>query len=160
MTTSKLFLVLRWALVVCGIVVMTSCSSHTDNRIAPQSTLADILVQSGKWITTGATLVASDGSSVTLDKNDPFIASLLLADVTFYADGTAIDLSDPNGLTKNGLTWTLDKTHLLVHLNDNNTDKVDAIITSYSSYKIVMEVTDFYLYNGITYVKLIQTLTH
>ncbi|MDP9048833.1 MAG: hypothetical protein M3N14_11905 [Bacteroidota bacterium] len=139
---------------------MTSCSSRNDNSVAPQPTLAEILVQSGKWITTGATLVASDGTSVMLDRNDPFIASLLLADVTFYADGTATDLSDPNSLTKDGLTWTLDKTHLLVHLNHNNTDRVDAIITSYSNQKIVMEVTDFYLYNGITYVKLIQTLTH
>ncbi|HWZ15314.1 MAG TPA: hypothetical protein VNW95_08745 [Mucilaginibacter sp.] len=160
MRAAKLFLVLRCMLAVCGIVITASCSSHTDNNIAPQPTLAEILVQSGKWVTTGATLVASDGTRVTLDKNDPFIASLLLADVTFYADGTAIDLSNPNGLTIDGLTWTLDKTHLLVHLNHNNTDKVDAIITSYSSSKIVMEVTDFYLYNGITYVKLIQTLTH
>jgi hypothetical protein len=160
MKTTKIFFILKRTLVVCGIMIAASCSKHSDNSIVPQLTLAEILVQSGQWITTGATLVASDGTSVTLDKNDPFIASLLLADVTFYADGTAIDLSNPNGLTKNGLTWTLDKTHLLVHLNGNTTDKVDANITSFGNYKIVMEVTDFYLYNGITYVKLIQTLTH
>ncbi|MDB5131947.1 MAG: hypothetical protein JWR02_1696, partial [Mucilaginibacter sp.] len=78
----KIFPILKLAFIGFGIMAVAACSSHTDNSVGPQPTLAEILVQSGKWVTTGATLVASDGTSITLDKNDPFIASLLLADVT------------------------------------------------------------------------------
>jgi hypothetical protein len=83
-----------------------------------------------------------------------------LGDVTFYADGTAIESNDPNGLTANGLTWQLNGSNLMVHVNFNNTDRVNAVITYLGANKLVMEVTDFYIYNGVTYVKLIQTLTH
>lgn len=139
---------------------MASCSSHTANTPGPQPTTAEILVQSGTWYTTGATLVQSDGTMLTLSGTNPFLKTILLYNVTFYADGTATDTNDPNGLTKNGLTWKLTGTHLLVNLNNNNTDKVDAVITSISEYKLVLNVTDFYDYNGITYTGLIQTFGH
>jgi len=123
-------------------------------------TQADILVQSGTWNTTGATLIAADGTMLTLASNDPYLKTLLLYNVTFYADGTAIDTNDPNGLTKNGLTWTLTGSHLLVKINYNNTDRVDGMIISLSNYKLILKVTDFYLYNGVTYTGLLQTFTH
>ena len=138
----------------------TSCSSHTGDGPVPQPTTAEILVQSGTWNTVGATLVQSDGTSLTLSSTDPFLKTILLYNVTFYADGTATDTNNPNGLTTNGLTWKLNDTHLLVRLNYNNTDKVDAIITFINNYKLVLNVTDFYVYNGVTYVKLIQTFAH
>ena len=141
-------------------VLISACSSHTDNTPAPKMTQADILVQSGEWHTTGATLIAADSTSLTLASNDPFLKTILLYNVTFYANGTAVDTNDPNGLTTNGLTWTLSGSHLLVHINDNNTDKVDGIITFLSAYKLVLKVTDFYQYNGATYTSLIQTFTH
>lgn len=142
------------------IMVTGACSKHADNSPAPKASQADILVQGGEWFTTGATLVKADSTSITLASNDPFISTILLDNVTFYANGTAIDTNDPNGLTKDGLTWTLHNSHLLVRPNFNNTDKVDAIITYLSYNKLVMNVTDFYNYNGVTYIKLIQTLTH
>ena len=137
-----------------------SCSSHNDNSPIPQPTPAEMLVQSGTWNTVGATLMQSDGTALTLSGNDPFLKTILLYNVTFYADGTATDTNDPNGLTKDGLTWKLNGTHLLVNLNHNNTDKVDAIITSLNNYKLVLDVTDFYDYNGVTYVQLLQTFGH
>ena len=73
----------------------------------PRFTNAEMLVNSGKWITTGGTLVKDDGTSLMLAGNDPFFGTILLGDVTFYADGTAIETNDPNGLTANGLTWHL-----------------------------------------------------
>lgn len=139
---------------------MASCSSHTSNTPGPQPTTAEILVQSGTWYTTGATLVRSDGTTLTLSGTDPFLKTILLYNVTFYADGTAIDTNDPNGLTQNGLTWKLAGAHLLVNINHNTTDKVDAVITSISEYKLVLNVTDFYDYNGVTYTGLIQTFGH
>lgn len=147
-------LVMSAVMVLCG-----ACSKSTDNS-GPPLTDAQILVQSGEWFTSGATLVASDGTQLKLAGNDPFLRTILLYNVTFYVNGTATDTNDPNGLTQNGLTWQLSGTHLLVHINGNNTDKVDAMITYLSQYKLVMEVTDFYYYNGVTYVKLIQTLSH
>jgi hypothetical protein len=92
--------------------------------------------------------------------NDPFLKTVLLYNVTFYANGTATDTNDPNGLTANGLTWQLTGKHLLVHVNDNNTDKVDAMISALNQYKLVLKVTDFYQYNGATYTGLIQTFGH
>lgn len=142
------------------ILLISACSSHADNTPAPKMTQADILVQAGEWHTTGATLIAADSTSLTLAGNDPFLKTILLYNVTFYANGTAIDTNNPNGLTANGLTWTLNGSHLLVHINYNNTDKVDGIITYLSDYKLILKVTDFYQYNGKTYTSLIQTLTH
>jgi hypothetical protein len=146
--------------VVALMVAMNSCSSKTDMQPSPPETGAQILTESGEWLTTGGTLIAADGSSVVLAANDPFLKTILLYNVTFYANGTATDTNDPNGLTANGLTWQLTGTHLLVHVNDNNTDKVDAMITSLSQYKMVLKVTDFYYYNGVTYTSLIQTFGH
>jgi hypothetical protein len=141
-------------------VLISACSSHKDNSPAPKETQADILVQTGEWHTTGATLIAADSTSITLASNDPFLKTILLYNVTFYANGTAIDTNNPNGLTANGLTWALSGSHLLVHINYNNTDKVDGIITFLSDYKLILRVTDFYQYNGKTYTSLIQTFTH
>lgn len=141
-------------------VFISACSSRADNTPAPKMTQADILVQSGEWHTTGATLIAADGTSLTLAGNDPYLKTLLLYNVTFYANGTAIDTNDPNGLTANGLTWTLSGSHLSVHINDNNTDKVDGIITYLSNYKLILKITDFYQFNEVTYTTLIQTFTH
>jgi hypothetical protein len=142
------------------IVLISACSSHADNNPAPKMTQADILVQAGEWHTTGATLIAVDSTSLTLASNDPFLKTILLYNVTFYANGTATDTNNPNGLTVNGLTWTLNGSHLLVHINGNNTDKVDGTITYLSDYKLVLKVTDFYEYNGVIYTSLIQTFTH
>lgn len=142
------------------ITLFYGCSTHVDITPAPKITLADMLVQSGEWHTTGATLIAADSTSLVLASNDPFLKTLLLYNVTFYADGTAVDTNNPNGLTANGLTWTLSGPHLLVHINDNNTDKVDGVITLLSDYKLVLRVTDYYQYNGLTYTGLIQTFTH
>lgn len=141
-------------------MLISACSSHADHNPAPKMTQAEILVQSGEWHTTGATLIAADSTSLTLAGNDPFLKTILLYNVTFYANGTAIDTNDPNGLTANGLTWTLSGSHLLVHINDNNTDKVDGIITYLSNYKLILKATDFYQYNGVTYTTLVQTFTH
>jgi hypothetical protein len=154
--TRRLSSLLAFALMV----MMSSCSSKTDVQPTPPETNAQILTQSGEWFTTGGTLVAADGSTLVLSGNDPFLKTILLYNVTFYADGTATDTNDPNGLTKNGLTWQLSGTHLLVHVNDNNTDKVDAMITLLSQNKMVLKVTDFYYYNGVTYTGLIQTFGH
>jgi hypothetical protein len=142
------------------VALISACSSHADNTSAPKMTQADILVQTGQWHTTGATLMAANGTSLTLAGNDPFLKTILLYNVTFYSNGTATDTNDPNGLTANGLTWTLSGSHLLVHINDNNTDKVDGIVTYLSDYKLILKVTDFYQYNGVTYTSLIQTFTH
>jgi hypothetical protein len=142
------------------VVFLSACSSHADNTPAPIMTEADILVQTGQWHTTGAMLIAADSTSLTLANNDPFLKTILLYNVTFYANGTAIDTNDPNGLTANGLTWTLSGQQLLIHINDNNTDKVEGIITYLSDYKLVLKVTDFYQYDGKTYTSLIQTFTH
>jgi hypothetical protein len=142
------------------IIFAFACSKKKENTPLPLQTQADLLVQGGKWFTTGAILQTADGTSVTLAADDPFLKTILLYNVTFYANGTAIDTNNPNGLTKNGLTWTLNNAHLLVRPNFNNTDKVDATITLLSSEKLIMNVTDFYSYNNVTYTKLIQTLTH
>ena len=139
---------------------ISACSSQADNTPSPKMTQADMLVQSGEWHTTGATLVAADSTSLTLASNDPYLKTLLLYNVTFYANGTAADINDPNGLTANGLTWTLSGSHLVIHINDNNTDKVDGILTYLSDYKLILKVTDFYQYNDATYTTLIQTFTH
>jgi hypothetical protein len=159
-TKTLFFFFKKCILAFLVMTAMASCSSHTASMPGPQPTTAEILVQSGTWYTTGAALVQSDGTSLTLSSNDPFLKTILLYNVTFYADGTATDTNDPNGLTKDGLTWKLDGTHLLVRPNFNNTDKVDAIIRSISNYKLVLKVTDFYDYNGVTYVGLIQTFGH
>ena len=140
-------------------LLMGACSKDSATIPTPPLTKAELLVNGGKWITRGGTLVAADSSKLVLNINDPFFSTILLQDVTFFADGTAVEITDPNGLTKNGLTWQISGNHLLVHLNFNNTDKVDGDITYLSENKLVMEVSDFYLYNGVTYVKLIQTLT-
>ncbi|HTD40844.1 MAG TPA: hypothetical protein VK671_09505 [Mucilaginibacter sp.] len=160
MNAIKMFSFTKWIIAFAMITVTNACSSHSDNAPAPPLTKAEILVNSGKWVTTGGTLVKDDGTSITLASNDPFFGTILLGDVTFYADGTAVESNDPNGLTANGLTWHLNGSNLLVNVNDNNTDKVAAVITFLSEYKLIMEVTDFYVYNGVTYTKLIQTLTH
>jgi hypothetical protein len=160
MKTIKMFFFTKWIMAFAIITAIDACSSHSDNTPAPPQTKADILVNSGKWITTGGTLVKDDGTSITLPGNDPFFGTILLGDVTFYADGTAVESNNPNGLTANGLTWHLTGSNLLVNVNDNNTDKVAAVITLLSEYKLIMEVSDFYDYNGVTYTKLIQTLTH
>lgn len=160
MTATKIFPCTKWILAFAIISVVNACSSHSDNSPAPPLTNAEILVNSGKWVTTGGTLVKDDGTSLTLAGNDPFFGTILLGDVTFYADGTAVESNDPNGLTANGLTWHLTGSNLLVNVNDNNTDKVAAVITFLSQNKLIMEVSDFYIYNGVTYTKLIQTLTH
>ncbi|HZX59503.1 MAG TPA: hypothetical protein VFE54_12285 [Mucilaginibacter sp.] len=142
------------------VAAISSCSSHSDITPTPPQTDAEILVQSGEWFTTGGTLLKDDGTSLVLAGNDPFLKTVLLYNVTFYANGTAIDTNNPNGLTINGLTWQLSGTHLLVHINDNNTDKVDGVITYLSDYKLVLKVTDFYIYNGEIYTSLIQTFAH
>jgi len=160
MKTKTLLLYTKQVILVASLPFIISCSSHADNSPVPQPTPADILVQSGTWNTVGATLVQSDGTTLTLNGNDPFLKTILLYNVTFYADGTATDTNDPNGLTRDGLTWKLNGTHLLVNLNHNNTDKVDAIITSINNYTLVLKVTDFYNYNGVTYVQLLQTFGH
>jgi hypothetical protein len=149
-----------------GIIILVlaaligGCSKKAGNGPVVQLTNAEILVQAGKWVTTGGTLVAADSTSITLPGNDPFFGTILLGDVTFFANGTAVESNDPNGLTANGLTWKLSGPNLLVNVNDNNTDKVRAVITYLSEYKLVMNVSDFYVYNGVTYVKLIQTMQH
>jgi hypothetical protein len=159
MKTKSVFSFAKLILLLTLTLGINACSSHADNSPAPQLTKAEIL-EGGKWITTGGTLVKADGTSITLPGNDPFFGTILLGDVTFYADGTAVESNDPNGLTANGLTWQLNGSNLMVHVNFNNTDRVNAVITYLSVNKLVMEVTDFYVYNGVTYVKLIQTLTH
>jgi hypothetical protein len=143
-------------------ILIAVAGSCTSSKITPgpQLTDAEILSQSGEWFTTGGTLMKSDGTSVVLAGNDPFLKTALLYNVTFYANGTATDTNDPNGLTANGLTWQLSGKHLLVHVNDNNTDKVDGTITFLSQYKLVLKVTDFYGYNGETYTSLLQTFSH
>jgi hypothetical protein len=83
-----------------------------------------------------------------------------LYNVTFYSNGTAIDTNNPNNLTVNGLTWHLNGTHLRVNINANTTDKVDAVITYLNDSKLVLKVTDFYFYNGVDYIGLIQTFGH
>jgi len=160
MKTKTLLLYTKQVILFVSLSLFISCSSHSDNSPIPQLTAAEMLVQSGTWNTIGATLVQSDGTTLTLSSNDPFLKTILLYNVTFYADGTATDTNDPNGLTRAGLTWKLNGTHLLVNLNHNNTDKVDAIITSISNYTLVLKVTDFYDYNGVTYVQLLQTFGH
>jgi hypothetical protein len=160
MNAKKVFFIAKLILTFAGIMIACACSKKMENSPTAPASQADILVQSGEWFTTGATLVKTDSTSITLAGNDPFLKTILLDNVTFHADGTAIDTNDPNGLTKNGLSWTLHNSHLLVRPNFNNTDKVDAIITYLSYDKLIMNVTDFYVYNGVTYVKLIQTLTH
>jgi hypothetical protein len=160
MKAIKMFFFTKWIMVAAIITAIGACSSHPDNAPSPPQTKADILVNSGKWITTGGTLIKDDGTSITLAGNDPFFGTILLGDVTFYADGTAVESNNPNGLTANGLTWHLSGSNLLVNLKYNNTDKVAAVITSLSEYKLIMEVSDFYDYNGVSYTKLIQTLTH
>lgn len=160
MKANSFFSVMKRGITLALITVIVACSTHVDNKPAPQRTKAQILVDAGKWVTTGGTLIAADGTSITLPANDPFFGTILLGDVTFHADGTAVESNDPNGLTANGLTWQLNGSNLLVNVNLNNTDKVNAVITYLSDYKLVIEVTDFYVYNGVTYVKLIQTLTH
>jgi hypothetical protein len=160
MKATSFFSVVKRVITAALTTVIIACSTHSDNSPTPPRTKAQILVDAGKWITTGGTLVAADGTSITLASNDPFFGTILLGDVTFHADGTAVESNDPNGLTANGLTWQLSGSNLLVNVNQNNTDKVNAIITYLSDYKLIMEVTDFYVYNGVTYVKLIQTLTH
>jgi hypothetical protein len=143
-------------------VLLAAANSCTSPKITPTPPLTDaeILSQSGEWFTTGGTLMKDDGTSLVLAGNDPFLKTVLLYNVTFYANGTATDTNDPNGLTANGLTWKLTGTHLLVHINDNNTDKVDGVITFLSQYKLVLKVTDFYVYNGVTYTALVQTFGH
>ena len=160
MNAINIFPFTKWIIGFAIIAGISGCSSQVDNTPTPPLTKADILVEAGTWNTTGATLVAADGTSLTLANNDPFLKTILLYNVTFYANGTAIDTNNPNGLTANGLTWHLTGSNLLVNLNGNNTDKVAAVITYLSEYKLIMEVTDFYDYNGVTYTKLIQTLTH
>jgi hypothetical protein len=160
MKANRFFSLVKRVITFALTTVIVACSTHADNSPTPQITKAQILVDAGKWITTGGTLIAADGTSITLASNDPFFGTILLGDVTFHADGTAVESNDPNGLTANGLTWQLSGSNLLVNVNQNNTDKVNAIITYLSDYKLIMEVTDFYVYNGVTYVKLIQTLTH
>jgi hypothetical protein len=140
--------------------IIGACSRNSNNGPVPQPTKAEILVQAGKWVTTGGTLVAADSTSVTLSGNDTFFDTILLGDVTFYANGTAVESNDPNGLTANGLTWSLNGSNLLVNVNFNNTDKVRAVITYLSDYKLVLNVSDFYVYKGVTYVELIQTMGH
>src|SRR6185312_13576074 len=103
------------SLLMFALMVMISSCSKTDVMTNPPETNAQLLVQSGEWVTTGGTLVASDGSTLVLAGNDPFLKTILLYNVTFYANGTAIDTNNPNGLTSNGLTWTVAGTHLLVH---------------------------------------------
>jgi len=141
-------------------VALASCSTHTDVTPDVPETDAQYLYESGEWVTTGGTLTANDGTTLVLAGNDPFLKTILLYNVTFHADGTAIDTNNPNGLTSNGLTWQLSGKHLLVHVNDNNTDKVDGMIVSLNQYKLVLKVTDFYYYNGVTYTGLIQTFGH
>jgi hypothetical protein len=160
MAAKRVLFLTKRIMVFALMLFITACSSHKDNNPAPPPTLAQLLVNSGKWITTGGTLVKTDGTSITLNSNDPFFDTILLGDVTFYADGTAIESNDPNGLTANGLTWQLNGSNLIVRPNFNNTDKVNAIITYLSEYKLVMNASDFYVYNGVTYTELIQTLTH
>ncbi|MGZ3751997.1 MAG: hypothetical protein ACXVB0_12755 [Mucilaginibacter sp.] len=150
----------RRTIVLPVLILIAACSGHMDNNPAPQLTKAQLLVQSGEWFTTGGTLVKADGTSVVLSPADPFLKTILLYNVTFYADGTAVDTNDPNGLTANGLKWQLSGSNLIVKPNFNNTDRVNAIITYISVDKLVMDATDFYVYNGVTYTELIQTLTH
>jgi hypothetical protein len=140
-------------------IAIASCSKEHDSP-APTETDAQLLVQSGTWYTTGGTLTKDDGTRLVLAGNDPFLKTILLYNVTFYANGTATDTNDPNGLTQNGLTWQLNGTHLLVRPNFNNTDRVDAIITYLDQYKLVYKATDYYQYNGVTYTGLIQTFGH
>lgn len=144
------------------LILLAATGSCSSPKITPGSPLTDaeILVQSGEWFTTGGTLTKDDGTSVVLAGNNPFLKTILLYNVTFYANGTATDTNDPNGLTANGLTWKLAGRHLLVHVNDNNTDKVDGVITNISQYKLVLKVTDFYVYNGETYIGMVQTFSH
>ena len=146
--------------VLALMTLISACSSHADNTPAPPMTQADMLVQTGEWHTTGATLIAADSTSLTLASNDPFLKTILLYNVTFYADGTAIDTNNPNGLTANGLTRKSHISHRRIHISGSNTDKVDGVITYLSDYKLVLRVTDFYQYNGVTYTSLIQTFTH
>jgi hypothetical protein len=160
MEAKRSFSLMKRIIMIALIAVISSCSSHSDVMPTPPLTDAEILVQSGEWFTTGGTLMKDDGTSLVLAGNDPFLKTVLLYNVTFYANGTAIDTNNPNGLTINGLTWQLSGTHLLVHINNNNTDKVDGVVTFLSYNKLVLKVTDFYVYNGVTYTSLIQTFTH
>ncbi|HEX3384143.1 MAG TPA: hypothetical protein VHS53_03095 [Mucilaginibacter sp.] len=157
--TGTLFRI-RTAIIALMIIALTSCSTHVDVGPTQPETDAQLLVESGEWFTTGGTLTKDDGTTLVLAGNDPFLKTILLYNVTFNADGSGADTNDPNGLTKNGLSWQLTGTHLLVHVNDNNTDKVDAMIVSLGQYKLVLKVTDFYIYNGVTYTGLIQTFGH
>jgi hypothetical protein len=159
MNTKVLIFWIRTTVAVIAVTILNSCSKQADIP-APPLTDAEILVQSGEWVTTGGTLTKDDGTTLVLAGNDPFLKTILLYNVTFYANGTATDTNDPNGLTQNGLTWQLSGTHLLVRPNYNNTDKVDGIITFLSQNKLVLKVTDFYEYNGVTYTGLIQTFGH
>src|SRR5882757_3659715 len=101
----RIFSFTKWMVAFALLSVTGACSTHVENMPAPAMTKAEILVNSGKWITTGGTLVKDDGTSIILPGNDPFFGTILLGDVTFYANGTAIESNDPNGLTQNGLTW-------------------------------------------------------
>ncbi|MBS1526596.1 MAG: hypothetical protein JST19_13150 [Bacteroidetes bacterium] len=147
-------------IVIILLGVLISCSGHENVGPIQPETDAQVLVQSGEWFTRGGTLTKDDGTMLVLAASNPFLKTILLYNVTFYANGTATDTNDPNGLTQNGLTWQLSGTHLLVHVNDNNTDKVDGMITFLSQNKMVLKVTDFYVYNGVTYTGLIQTFGH
>jgi len=142
-------------------ILLAATNSCTSPKITPTPPLTNAeLLASGEWFTTGGTLMKDDGTSLVLTGNDPFLKTILLYNVTFFANGTATDTNNPNGLTSNGLTWTVAGTHLLVHVNGNNTDKVDGMITFLSQYKLVIKVTDFYVYNNDTYTSLIQTFGH
>jgi hypothetical protein len=159
MKATNVFSFFKWIWAIAVPMSISGCQGNMESPPAPPPTQAQIL-EGGKWMTTAGTLVSASGASVTLPPGDPFFSSVLLGDVTFYPDGTAMESNDPNGLTKYGLTWHLNGTHLLVNINDNNTDKVNAVITLLSQYKLVLDVSDFYVYKGVTYDELIQTLTH
>src|ERR1700693_1522678 len=103
MEAKRAFLLMKKILITALIAVISSCSTHSDVTPTPPLTNAEILVQSGEWFTTAGTLVKDDGTTLVLAGNDPFLKTVLLYNVTFYANGTATDTNNPNGLTINGL---------------------------------------------------------
>jgi hypothetical protein len=127
-------------LALCMSAVLTACSKSSDTPTSPKKTsTAQLLINGGQWVTTGAVLYYPTGDSVVIPANSSYLGvggAFLLSDVTFKNDTLASESDFGN------LSWSLlgsDPTYLNANFSGQ---LLTAKILSLSAHTLVLYVSN------------------
>jgi len=126
-------------LALCMSAVLTACSKSSDTPTSPKKTsTAQLLINGGQWVTTGAVLYYSTGDSVVIPANSSYLGvggAFLLSDVTFKNDTLANESDYGN------FRWKVDGATPALLTAYFGTDTLKAKVVALTSNRLELYVT-------------------